>query len=279
MNLYSFITHGAEPARFTTAKANLVVNGLTYKSRSMRRSSYTLDSIDTKNNITIMFPGDDDFARDFIHPTTETLQVEIALLDGSVFYRGELITISYNPNNTINMTFEPLIRIGLQTSGERRLFQPNCPYQLYSNNCQATRLNHSVRVTAVANQDVTVVYDTGSAGNALRADSLRIFPTVAGVSKRADIGKLVGGIFKKEETEWWITDVKTPQPTGSSVAFTVTLFQPVDGIEVDDRVRVSFGCARNTDDCENVHINIANYGGFPGMIRPSAFDGGLRGGA
>lgn len=278
MNLYEFTSgQSATKTLFTTAKADVTVNDLLYKARSMRRTSYSLDSIETKNNLTIMFPGDDDFARDFIHPTTDTLSVTIALLDGTVFYRGKLVTVAYNPNNTINMTFEPAVRIGLTVSGEKRLIQPNCPFMLYGTSCNAIRVRHDVVVTAVAGQDITVAYDTGKANNYLRPNSLIVIPGVSG--ERIPIGRFVGGIADdKAGNSWWIADIKDAAVTGSQVIFTITLLQETSGmIVVDYRLRLSLGCRRNREDCANVHDNIANYGGFPGMTRPSAFDGGVRG--
>ena len=272
MNLYIFTSETGDE-HFTTAKASMTVDNVLYSSRSMRRSSYTLDSIETKNNITIMFPGDDDFARKYIHPTNLTLQVKIATLDGSIFYRGRLVTVSYNPNNTINMTFEPLIRIGLQVAGERRLFQLNCPYKLYSDNCKAERKQHILKVSdVISDVKIKVNYDTGKPNNASRKNSLVAIPTPGG--NRVDIGSFVGGIISKDENEWWITDISDPEVNGSLVFFVVTVFTPFIKLKQNDELIGSLGCRRSPEDCQTTHNNIVNYGGFPGMIRPSLFDSG-----
>lgn len=271
MNLYTFTTDTGVEKWFTTAKANVVLEGVTYEANSMRRSSYTLDSIDSRNSITIMFPGDDVFARDFIHPTTVTLQVKIATLNGVTFYRGKLVTASYNPNNTINLTFEPPIRLGLKVSGERRMFQLNCPYKLYGDNCQARRVKHLLRVSeVVSSTKVKVSFDTGRPSNATRKNSLVAIPTIGG--NRVDIGRFVGGIIEKNSMEWWITDISDAEVNGSVVGFVVTVFSSLEGVAVNDELLGSLGCRRSPEDCVTVHNNIANYGGFPGMIRPSVFD-------
>ena len=277
MNLYTFAINDEPTYYFTSAKADVTLNNQVYSSTTLRRTSYKLDSIETKNTLTVLFPGDNEFARDFIHPTRDTLKVDVALLDGTIFYRGRLVTASYNPNNQINLTFEPLVRLGLRVAGETRLFQSNCPFELYGVNCRAIRRLHRVEVISISGKDVRVTYDTGNANNSSRPNSLQVLPTYGGV--KAGIGSLVGGFLNKFEghRDWWITDIKNPTASGSIVTFTVTIFTEPIGLKVaDEAISVSFGCRRDKADCQYIHDNLQNYGGFPGMHIPSAFDGGIR---
>ena len=265
----------------TTAKATLTVGGKTYPPKTLQRSAYALDSLGRKNNISIMFPGNDQFARGYITPTTIALTVDIANLMGHIFFRGRLISTAYNTqSNLIKMVFEPTIRLDRRAMGERRLFQIDCNYLVYDSNCGATKVNHAVRVTAIRNDlAVQLRFDTNDPVNDAKVGRARfdVFPTPIG---RANLGAFLGGLLDNANatppTRWWITNVTNPVATGRFVFFDVTLFRPHFGLSVGNQVTVSFGCKRTIGDCHSLFNNRPRYGGFVALTKQSPFDGGFQ---
>ena len=280
MNLYTFTRSGLV-SRFTTARTDVIVGGHDYEARSIKRSRYVLDSVNRKNNITISFPGDDIYARAFVTPTNEVLTVVIATMSAIPFYRGSLVTVGYTPKNMINMTFEPEIRLGSNNMGERRLYQRNCPYELYGRNCKANIKEHAITVNSVVNSKrFKASYDTGDPTNDTQDEPFNVFPTFSDPSKRINLGRFVGGLvivgFPPFVTRRWITDIKIPVARNRFIDFDVLTFKE-HNLKANDIVQLAFGCSRTTSQCLELHDNILNYGGFPNMTKVSPFEGGLRG--
>lgn len=278
MNLYVFNPKGEMPVRMTTAKATLTVDGNSYLPTTLQRSKYALDSLGRKNNITVTFPGNNTFARRFITPTTVTLGVNIANLSGQTFFRGLLIAAGYEPRkNTINMVFEPIIRLDRRAMGERRLYQLDCNYLVYDDNCGATRVRHDVTVTAIRDQfTVQLCFDTTNDANAGRGvNRFEVLPSATG--SLVNIGNLLGGLVETKITpavSWWITNINNVTATGRFVYFDVTLFRR-HGLTVSQAMTVSFGCKRTVTDCNLLFNNLKRYGGFPALTKQSPFQGGL----
>ena len=286
MNIYTFTTEN-ETNYFTTAKSNITVAGQEYESVTMKRSKYVLDSVKKKNNITISFPGDNEFARQFIVPTTLTLNVVIATNNGIPFYRGRLVTVHYKEKNMIDMVFEPLIRIGTANMSERRLYQRNCSYELYGRNCQAKIQEHLVTLLdVVSSTEIKVGYDTHIPDNDKRAEPFNVFRTVLKADANINVGRFVGGIVFSggssdgsiPRVRHWITNIKSPLASGQYIDFNILVFRPHNLLSsVGNSINIAFGCSRTTEQCRDIHNNIINYGGFPSMVKLSPFEGGLRG--
>ena len=291
MNLYTFETE-IETTRMTTAKANVTVAGLEYEARTLRRTEFTLDPIITKNNITITFPGDQRFAKRWLTETALSLKVTIATIEGQPFYRGRLVTVEYTPELNINLIFEPIVVLGSKTIGQRRMFQRNCPYDLYGKHCRAKPLTTRVRVIETPSSlAFKVQYDTGNPDNGNRGDlRYNVIPIRGTLTNgRANIGFLVGGIAFESATRGiflpdgsmsegrriWITNITDRAAMGSIVEFTIISFRP-HALRVGDYVELAVGCKRSTASCREIHDNIDRFGGFPGMTKASPFAGGLR---
>ena len=295
MNLYTFVDEDNHE-RFTTAKSNVTVNGVTYEPRTIQRTRYSLDSLVKKNNITITFAGNDEFALQYIHPTTLNLTVVIATLTGMIFYRGRLVTVRYHQNK-IDMVFEQLVRLGSNYSGDRRLYQRACPYQLYGSNCQAQEIKHDL--TFVSAKSTTVLrarYVTFDTSDLTGDEAFAVLRTYANPNAKIGIGRLAGGLLYISNSTYWITKISNPQATLRAVGdpsapqavkavdFDITTFRAyADTIQdaqtlIDNPMLLaSFGCLRTTNDCRALHDNIENYGGFAGLTKVSPFKGGLRG--
>ena len=278
MNLYAF-TSNTQPAQYlTTAKADVTINGQRYTSTTMSRSRYMLDSIDKKNNMTITFAGDNTFARRFLRGRTgDRLSVIVSTMTGMPFYRGQLVTANYTQDNKVALTFEPPVRLDLQATGERRIYQRNCPYVLYDKaTCQASKRNHDVTVTVVVTANkVRVRYDTGNTGNAARDNPFDVLPTIGSVTN-VNIGDLIGGLFVSGGQSYWIVNIDDQTVATQYVFFTLELSRD-HSVSVNDTGICNFGCARTVVACRDLHRNLQNYGGFPAMVRESPFSGGLAG--
>ena len=278
MEYYTFKTKTETVGRYTTTKSQQPVefNGLQYQSKAISRSAYKVDTVKAKNNITVTFPGDDEIAKRYLTPHPGQLLLDIADRQGSVFFKGELIEARWT-KNFIDLIFAPLIRIR-KTIGERRIYQRNCPYELYGDSCRATRNEISVVLRSVpTSRTVTVSYDTGDAGNAMKARPYDILPTPSG--EKANIGLLSGGYLKvvNSTRQWWIINASPISTTRSIVEIAIETFT-IHNIAVVDTVVVALGCRHDLDDCVEVFDNLINFGGFGAMNRVSPFDGGLSGG-
>ena len=284
MNLYTFKTEN-ETIHMTSAKANVTIAGIEYKAETLKRTEYTLDPIITKNNITITVPGDNAFARQFLTETKLSLTVTIATIEGQPFYRGRLVTVEYTPDLNISLLFEPLVVLGNKSTGQRRIFQRNCPYELYGKHCRAEPLWATVSVIEIPSTlAFKVRYDTRNAQNGDRGDLRYNVIPIRGTltNSRANIGFLVGGIATPAATRGspterriWITNITDRAAMGSLVEFTIISFRP-HALSVGDAIDVTVGCKRTTASCGDVHDNLGNYGGFAGMVNASPFAGGLR---
>ena len=284
MNLYTFETQN-RTVRLTTSKVNRMFDNELYTASTLKRSKYILDTVLTRNRVEITFPGDDQFARQFIHPNLDFLNVTIATLTGVTFYRGRLITVDYR-QNMIVMRFEPTIKLARKTLGERRIYQIHCPYVVYGDNCGANRVRTDVTVTRVIDDyKVDVRFDTGDPRNFARMpfdQRFNVMPTSHRPPKQVNVGRLSGGLLSvgdpgdDDYKQWWITKVEQAALDGQFVDLVLQLSRPYE-LAVGDVVQVSFGCKQTTSDCRDTHNNIINYGGFPAMKKISPFVGGLKG--
>ena len=277
MEYYTFKTKVETVGRYTTVKSHQPVNlnGLDYQSKPISRSTYKIDTVKTKNNLTVMFPGDDALAKRYLTPHPGQLLLDIANRNGSVFFKGELIEARWS-KNLIQLIFAPLIRIR-KTIGERRIYQRNCPYELYGDSCRADKNEISVILRSVpTSRTITIAYDTGDSGNAGKSRPYDIIPTPAG--GKANLGLLSGGFVKIFDTtrQWWIVNASPVSATGSVVEIAIETFT-VHNIDITDTVVVALGCRHDIDDCVVVFDNLINFGGFGAMNRVSPFEGGLSG--
>lgn len=278
MNLYTFVSNTQPTQYLTSAKADVTVNGQLFTSITISRSKYVLDTIDKKNNMIITFAGDNVFARRFLRGRTgDRLSVIVSNMTGIPFYRGRLTTANYSQDNKVALTFEPPVRLDIQATGERRIYQRNCPYVLYDeSSCQANKVNHNVLVTVnVSANKVRVRYDTGNTGNAVRSNPFDVLRTT-GATTNVNIGELIGGLFVYGNQSYWIVNIEDQTVATQYLFFTLELSRD-HSVTVNTSGIVHFGCARTLDACGRLHSNVENYGGFPAMVRESPFSGGLAG--
>ena len=278
MNYYTFDTQDQGKLYYTTVKSSSAIvtfQGIDYTPTPIKRSRYVLDTLSAKNNMTIFFPGDHKLALKYIVPNKQRLTVSVADSNGIIFYRGELIEGRWQ-RNEILLEFAPSLRIK-KTIGERRVYQRNCPYNLYGNLCRARKTDISAIVKArPSSSNVIVSFNTGNTNNYRASKPFDVLPTrVSGTV--ANIGLLTGGLIKLAQTEWWIVNAKpasTDPLDGSLVNIDIQTFRQ-HALEINDNVLLNLGCRRDVGDCQLIFNNLHNYGGFGQMKRISPFEGGL----
>ena len=269
MNIYTFIPLDETPIRMTSSKATITYDGNDYLPRTVERSPYALDSLSRKNNLKITFLGNDQFARRFLLPVKTVLKVSVAELTGEIIFRGTMISVQYDTRkNRITLIFEPSIRLDRRATGERRMYQIDCPYSLYGTNCGATDTPLTCTISALrSNRKVQIRNAT------TRTQISSIFRLPSG--QRGSPNTLIGGTLTTAKGKWWIINVENIVSDGTAVFFDVTLFRSQSVLAVNDSCTISFGCRRIPTDCETRFNNQERYGGFLSMTKESPFEGGL----
>ena len=272
MNLYTFTPLNETPVRMTTAKATITVNSVDYLPRSLKRYGYAVDSLSRKNNFTVTFPGNDQFARRFLLPNRTILNLVVATLTGEVIFRGNLISVQYDTKmNTVGLIFEPVIRLDRRATGERRMYQIDCPYSLYDSNCGATERTLTVSIHAIRSDRVVQLrYPTA------RTTLAQIIPTQTGTGDYGSPQMLIGGTLVTPKGRFWVINVTDFTSDGTAVYFDTTLFRVQQGLAVNDSCTISLGCRRIPPDCRFRFNNFERYGGFYSMTKESPFEGGLQ---
>ncbi len=145
--------------------------------------------------------------------------------------------------NEIDLTCEPLIT-SLKRPGLRRNYQIRCPHVLYGPQCGASR------------KAATVVREVQEAGGTrIRID--------APLPKSGD--RYVGGTV-----EWRAPDGAHELRAVKSVSddrLVIGIRGPVGEMPTGTKVQVTLGCAKSTYACREIHNNILNFGGQPGIPR------------
>ena len=281
MNLYD-IKVGIHTYYYTTHKEKVTVRGVEYKPhRALERSSYKADVIRAKANITLTFPIDDTIFRPLLEPSIIKVSVKIATMDGTVFWRGEMITIESPDLRRILLTFQPTYLIPTALS-ERKMYQRNCPYVLYGELCKAPKQDFRAIVHSIDGDNIVHLLVPEPVNTRVRTEKNLNF--VGGL-----IEIFLGGRGPDADTiSFWISRVETPEPalqtdlTGVNNAhvykyrLTIHTFRKVVGVQANTSVSMTPGCRRILQDCKNVHDNLKNYGGFP-FIHTSPFEIGFAG--
>lgn len=260
MNLFEFTGKGAT-RYLTNNKLPVTVGTNTYQPYAIQRSTYRLDPLKTKTNMSILLPGDDAWGRELILPNDYIVFLKIKSLSGNTFWSGKLLEVGIMDNRKIKLVFRPLETVkGI--AGERRRFQHNCPYVLYGDKCGAT-----------------VRYDTVEVIN-FDQDTRKVTVDIA--TPRANNPSYIGGIFTTDtgsgKPYWIVQDVFTRiRRIFTFYQHELTLLGPLPPeLNIGITVFIAPGCNRTIDDCGNVHSNIGAYGGFWSMD-VSPFDSSVRG--
>ena len=252
--LFRYGTDEASFYAYTDVGEDIVVDGVTYQSLTLKRgkivSSGTLD----KTALSVTCPLSADVVELFrIYPPGEVVTLVIRaghLTDGSevltdwpVIWSGRILQCSRDNTNGPEATFtcEPA-STSMRRVALRRHYQLSCPHVLYAqgdNLCNAVKADRTI--------DTTVESFTLTSVTVPAAD-------VAAYA----LPKFLGGTVE------WTTD--TGRNVRSIIRISGSAFQlsgPTTGLSDGYAVTVSLGCNHQTDDCQLLHANILNYGGQP----------------
>lgn len=165
----------------------------------------------------------------------------------SVLWKGRVVGCTWS-GSVAKLSTESVFTM-FARAGLRRVYQVNCPHQLYGSACGVNPDAHRF------DSDVLTVD-----GAAL---------TVAGAGGFSN-GYFTGGMCQIGSDKRLITG-----HAGTSV----TLIDRIDGVEAGIPVSLWPGCDRTTDTCVARFNNILNYGGLPYLPEVNPFTGAIMGGA
>ena len=155
-------------------------------------------------------------------------------------WTGRVLASAREGNESV-LSCEPLSS-SMRRPGLRRNYQIGCPYVLYGDGCRANKAaaTRSTTVSAINNSTQAITLPGGWEGS-------------------FSPGKFIGGMVE------WITEdgTKEIRKILRRSGNVLTLSGYLRGLDVGYPVDVILGCNHQTSDCENLHDNIRNYGGFP----------------
>lgn len=230
--------------------------GSTWYASAIKPSRIVQSSEINRDGLTLTFPRDDAFARQFVGFVPEFVCLVTVyrghLTQGddafAVYWKGR-IGASKTDKQEIKMSCESVFT-SLRRYGLRARYTRTCRHVLYVGGCRLNRL------------------DFQHAGLATAADRASV--TAAVFASRPD-GYWIGGILEAP-------DGAMRYIVGHS-GDTVTLWRPIQSI-LDDLaqalpvvVYVYPGCMKSVEDCIDKFDNLENYGGFPLLPTRNPFDG------
>ena len=166
----------------------------------------------------------------------------------ATIWTGRVVNVAWTVDGTqATITMEPVFT-SMRRNGLRRCYGRLCPHVLYGPDCRAPREEFRV--------DGVVAEIDG--------------PSVVAVEWAPfDPGYFDGGYI-----EWDVeTGIFERRFITSSVAGTLLLASPPDGLAMGAVVRAYPGCDHTLMTCETKFDNVLNYGGTPFVPRKNPFDG------
>lgn len=245
MNLYTIIEQN-NTLYYTSARQTRELDGITYEPTEINRSRYRHDVLGKKTDLSITTP-ERGILRKYLTPFFSQVRLVIALMDGTVFWRGKLVSISVRGGSVREIIAVFVSRKLNSTIHERRVVQRTCPYELYGRNCKATTPAVSMPAIAITGDRELVV---DNAGGEIPDD---------------DLIKYRGGLLLYNDLKWWITRV-TKDLTGMNQLKLYTFHNldnqiPAGGM-TPPSVKIRKGCNRTINDCQDIHDNIARFGAW-----------------
>jgi uncharacterized phage protein (TIGR02218 family) len=250
--LYSF-TLGAATWRYTSADADISVDGYQWKAMPISDDGVKLTGDAQTDNLTITAPNTIAPVQMFFGaPPSQTIMVRIyhyheGDTQSILGYMGELLQVNQPSPGTATITCGT-ISASMQRDGLRLAWQRNCPYALYDElNCKVDKSQFGQQVV-VADVVGSTVYFQGMTG--------------------AD-GKFDGGFIQWEHPSRGTEFLGIEQQIGTACA----MFGITDGLYYGLQVTAYPGCNRTTGDCTGKFNNLDNFGGIPDLPGKSPFDG------
>lgn len=258
VTLYLFIYGGDEGDSptplyygYTDAEQAITYDGFTYSPVPVARDAIASTGNLDKVALTVRFPRDIEFAEDFrVYPPTQitTLIIRQGHLSDAdsppeflVCWTGRVLSLGREADQCV-VTGEP-IASSLRRPGLRRHYQIGCPHALYSQGtgmCNASKAAGTVVGTVASISGTTVTLNAGWNGI-------------------LDPSKFVTGQIEWTNTSGQMEIRRILWISGNTLALGGVLRDLVATMAIN----VILGCNHQTNDCQFVHNNILNFGGFP----------------
>ncbi|MDQ0317727.1 phage BR0599 family protein [Amorphus orientalis] len=240
--LYEFQYGDSAAYRYTNYDHDVEWNGVVWLARPISRESYRSSGKVDKTTLDIKMPVDSDIAALFTgFPPTQVVRAVVRAGHRAdpenplVIWTGRVLSVA-KQDNQITLTCDSTL-VSMKRVGLRRNWQLACPFQLYGPQCKAETEPRQATVTAVGQGSVQLT------GN-----------WAEGVEPH----KFNGGMMR------WQGNTGTEYRTIHNVTEnSLNIVGPLRGLSVGETVDIFLGCNRRTDDCQNLHNNIHNFGGMP----------------
>ena len=237
---------------YTSADRDISFGGESYISIPIERDGFNQTQDLAKTSLTINMEGTELLPQLYVSSSPSQI-VSLTIFGGHeddpdneviTLWKGRVVSTRF-VLNVAELTGESIIT-SLKRNGLRRLYQRNCPHQLYnSSTCRASRAAFQTNATL-----------SSVSGNVVSATAFGTLPS----------GRLTGGFLEWDNQgvvdRRWITN-----HTGSQV----TLRLPIPSIAAGANVRTFAGCARTLNVCINTFNNVENFGGMPWIPEKNPF--------
>lgn len=232
---------------YTDADEPVTFDGVTYLPTTIGREKIEANGNLDKSTLTIDITPNASIVQLFrgrlpsSRVTMTIFQGHVGDGDFKAVWVGRVISVT-RKTRFAQIAGEPVSTV-MKRAGLRRHYQYGCPWALYGSECKANkaRATRSVPTTAVG--DNFVEFNDGWQGTFGKA-------------------KFVGGYLQWVDNETGIRQTRTILTFGENENQLV-VNGDIFGIETGDQAEVVLGCNHQFSDCENLHLNIVNFGGQP----------------
>jgi hypothetical protein len=243
--LFTYGPNAGDVYGYTNAEDAVVYNGVTYAPAPIDNDAVTTSGVLDKATMQLHMSKDLAVVGLFaVWPpsTVITLRIFMGHVDEAEFkvlWSGRVLSVKTEVNDAI-FSCEP-ISTALRRSGLRRNYQYGCPHVLYGGMCAASK------AAATSNFTVQVVSSP--------------YLTLPDNWATTDLQqKYVNGLAEWTDADGHIHIRSILRITSSTE---IQLDGDVSTVSPGMAIALSYGCDHQTDDCNTLHNNIANFGGQP----------------
>lgn len=224
----------------------------------LARSNIKSSGKPDKEEVSITVPRTSEISQLF-HPYPPTQRISVIIRQGHIaniddpggYATGEMFPVAWLGRCMESSRTGAMTEIGCESGtasmkrmGLRRHYQWACPWVLYSTRCGASK--------AAATVSTTVASFAGAS----------ITPAAMWLPVDKEYANFVGGMVEWQGTNGIEKRRILRIDSGDGE---VHLAGPVRDLAVSDGVDIILGCPLTVDGCENLHDNIQNFGGCPGI--------------
>ena len=244
--LLFLITQGGTTWRLTTSSTTVSFLSVPWDPVAIVPGNFEQSGEMPKEVLTLKLPIDHAISATFLGYSPDVVTTVTVyrthgddLTNYIVYWKGRVAAATPS-GNFMSLECEPVFS-SLRRIGIREVYSRNCRHALFGAGCRlaAAGFAHAITVTAVAGAVLTITEAGG-------------------------LDTLVGGMFKASDG--------TVRMITRHVGTTVTLMRPIKSLIAEMvanpggfAATVYHGCDKTPETCRDVYLNLANFGGFPGI--------------